>query len=78
MYIMKVSKSYMKSVRECVKCPKGQEVDLPEDVAKSWLKNEFCEPAKKHSPVKETAVVNPVEETKEAPKPKTKRKTKKK
>jgi len=78
MYRMKVSKAYMASVRDCVKCPKGQEIDLPDDIAKSWLKNGFCEEAKKKfSPVKETAVVNPVEETKAAPKPKTKRKTKK-
>jgi hypothetical protein len=77
MYKMKVSKSYMATVRDCVKCPKGEEVELPEDIAVSWLKNDFCEPIKKSTPKKETKVVNPVEETKEAPKPKSKRKTKK-
>lgn len=76
MYTMKVNKAYMKSVRDCVKCPKGSTVDLPDDVAKSWLKNGFCEEVKKKfNPVKETAVVNPIEETKED---KPKRKTKKK
>ena len=65
MYRMKVSKSYMKSVRDCAKCPKGQEVDLPEDIAKSWLKNDFCEEVKKKfNPVKKTAVIDPVVETK--------------
>jgi len=78
MYTMKVSKSYMASVRDCVKCSKGSSVELPEDVAKSWVKNDFCESAKKHTPVEETAVVNPVEEVKDTPKAKAKRKTKKK
>ena len=72
MYKMKVTKSYMKTLRDCVKCPKNETVDLPEDIAKAWLKHGFCEEVKKFNPVKETAVVNPVEETK------TKRKTKKK
>lgn len=75
MYKMKVTKSYMKTLRECVKCPKGSTVDLPSDVAKSWLKNGFCEEVKKFNPVKETAVINPVKETKED---KPKRKAKKK
>jgi len=74
MYKMKVTKSYMKSVRDCVKCPKNETVDLPGDIAEAWLKHGFCEEVskKKFNPVEETAVVNPVEETK------TKRKTKKK
>ena len=74
MYTMKVTKSYMASIRDCVKCPKGSSVDLPNDIAESWLKNDFCEEAKKFNPVKETAIVNPIEETKT---PKVKRKTKK-
>jgi len=69
MYKMKVSKAYMKSISDCVKCPKGENVELPEDIATAWLKHGFCEEVKKakHNPVVETAVVNPVEETK-APK----------
>jgi len=78
MYTMKVSKSYMASVRDCVKCSKGSSVELPEDVAKSWVKNGFCKEVKKFNPVEKTAVVNPVEEVKDTPKPKAKRKTKKK
>ncbi len=78
MYKMKVTKSYMKSVRDCVKCPKGESVELPEAIAASWLKNDFCETVKKKVEPIKTAVVNPVEETKEAPKPKVKRKSKKK
>jgi hypothetical protein len=76
MYKMKVTKSYMKSVRDCVKCPKGQDVELPEDIAKAWLKNGFCEEVskKKFSPVEETAVINPVEETKSKGKRKSKKK----
>lgn len=75
MYKMKVSKAYMKSISDCVKCPKGQDVELPEDIAKAWLRHGFCELSKnKFSPVLETAVVNPVEETKA---PKVKRKSKK-
>ena len=74
MYKMKVSKSYMASVRDCVKCPKGEEVELPEEVAKSWLKNDFCEPVKKSQPKIETKVVSPIEETKEKPKRKAKKK----
>ena len=64
MYKMKVSKAYMKSINDCVKCPKGETVDLPEDIAKAWLKNGFCEALKKFSPVEETAVIDPVVETK--------------
>ena len=76
MYKMKVTKSYMKSVCDCVKCPKNETVDLPDDIAKAWLKHGFCEEVnkKKFIPVEETAVINPVEETKT----KVKRKTKKK
>ena len=74
MYKMKVSKSYMKTLRDCVKCPKNETVDLPGDIANSWLKNGFCEEVKKFNPVEETAVINPVEETKT----KVKRKNKKK
>lgn len=65
MYKMKINKAYMKSITECVKCPKGEIVELPEDIAKAWLKHGFCEEVKKSfSPVIETAVVDPVVETK--------------
>ena len=72
MYKMKVSKAYMKSISDCVKCPKGQDVELPEDIAKAWLKHGFCERANKievsgDKPKYEKKIVNPVEETK-APK----------
>lgn len=77
MYKMKVKKAYMKTPTECIDCPEGQIVDLPEDIAKAWLDHGFCEPAKKEAPKKETKIINPVEETKEAPKPKRKRTTKK-
>jgi hypothetical protein len=76
MYKMKVSKSYMQSVRDCVKCPKGETVELPGEIAASWLKNDFCEPVKKAQPKKETKIVSPVEEVKEAPKVKRSKKKK--
>ena len=60
-----------------VEVKKGDIVALPEFVANSWLNRGICEDAaakKKFSPVEETAVINPVEETKT----KVKRKNKKK
>ena len=49
-----------------VEVKKGDIVDLPEFVAKSWLNRGICEVPKKKtfSPVEETSVVDPVEGTK--------------
>ena len=49
-----------------VEVKKGDVVELPEFVANSWLKRGICELAKKEkfNPVIETAVIDPVKETK--------------
>lgn len=74
MFKMLVSKAYMKSVTECVDCPKGSELNLPEDISKAWVKHGFCEPVKKSQPKIEKKIIVPVKEVKEAPQPKTRKK----
>lgn len=73
--ILKDSK-YSSNGVNCICVSKGDVVDLPGDLAPAWIANGTCEEVnkKKFNPVEETAVVNPVEETKA----KVKRKSKKK
>jgi hypothetical protein len=74
MYKMLKDSKYSSNGVNCICVSKGDVVDLPGDLGSAWVSNGTCELNKKpkFNPVKETAVVNPVEETK------TKRKTKKK
>lgn len=68
MYKMLKDSKYSSDKVNCICVSKGDVVELPKSLGDAWLANGTCELNKKtFSPVKETAVVNPVEETK-APK----------
>ena len=78
MYKMLKDSKYSSDKVNCICVNKGDVVDLPKDLAEAWIENGTCELAKKKTftPVEKTAVVNPVEEVKEAPVVKRKKKKK--
>ena len=68
---MKKTLSYATGPATACKVCEGEVVELPEDIASAWLERGVCE---KVGAKKETKVVEPVEETKAAPKKTTARK----
>ena len=68
--------SYSLDGRNVIAGKKGDVVEVSEDKAAKWAKKGVAEAPKKAKPVTEKKVVSPVEETKEAPKPKTEKKSK--